>query len=57
MWSGNQLNPGHREGFLEEVALRLREAKKFAQDHKAAKHNSWNFNLGTPDSKAQAVAF
>lgn len=29
--------------------------KKFAQGHLAAKHKSWDFNLGTPASKAGAV--
>ena len=31
------MNSGHREGFLEEVDLRLREVKKFGQGHTAGK--------------------
>lgn len=38
------MNPGHREGFLEEVALRPRDVKKFVQCHTAVEWKSWDFN-------------
>lgn len=34
----------HREGFLREVALRLREVKKSTQGHTAGKGKSWVFD-------------
>lgn len=34
------MNPGHREGFLEEVALRPRDVKKFVQCHTAVEWKS-----------------
>ena len=43
MFSGDLIQPGHREGFLKEVALRLREVKKFVQVHTTGNWKGWDF--------------